>query len=141
MGMTVFHDAPRKRMLLVGGGSYGKWQTAAGGFNTVYAFDPKTEEVTRLADCPTALCRGALAHDTKRDLFLAVAILRGDDVQQPSGMFAYDPKKDAWREVKPANALPEVKSNSFWMPLCYDSSRDCFIGMVGTTFWAFRHVP
>src|SRR5207253_375062 len=36
MGMTVFHDAPRKRMLLAGGGTYGRWQTTAGGFNTLY---------------------------------------------------------------------------------------------------------
>jgi len=48
-----------------------KWQTKAGGFNTLYAFDPKSEKVSRLADCPTAMCRAGLSHDTKRDLFFA----------------------------------------------------------------------
>jgi hypothetical protein len=138
MGMTVFHDAPRKRMLLAGGGTYGKWQTKAGGFNTLYAFDPATEKITRLADCPTALCRGALAHDTRRDLFLTAVTLKGKDVEQPSGMFGYDPVKDAWREIKSANAVP-MKDG--WMPLCYDAGHDCLIGMAGTTFYAFRYVP
>jgi hypothetical protein len=140
MGISVFYDAPRQRVLLVGGGTYGKWQTKEGGFNTVYAFDPKTEAITRLADCPTALCRGALAHDKKRDLFVAIASLKGDQVQQPSGMFCYDPNKDAWHQIQPANPLPDLKS-TFWMPLCHDSTHDCFIGMVGTTFYAFRYVP
>ena len=138
MGMTVFHDAPRKRMLLAGGGTYDKWQTKEGGFNTLYAFDPKTEKVTRLADCPTALCRGALAHDTKRDLFFVAVSLKGKGVEQPSGVFAYDPVKDAWREVNSANAVPMANG---WMPLCYDAAHDCLIGMAGTTFYAFRFVP
>jgi hypothetical protein len=135
MGMTVFHDAPRKRMLLAGGGYYDKWQTKAGGFNRLYAFDPATERITRLADCPTALCRGALAHDTRRDLFIVAVALKGKGVEQPSGLFAYDPKKDSWREIKSAIAVP-IKNG--WMPLCYDAAHDCLIGMAGTTFYAFR---
>lgn len=138
MGMAVFYDAPRKRMLLVGGGSYDRWHTKAGGFNTVYAFDPKTEAVTRLADCPTALCRAGMAHDLKRDLWLAVAVLKGEKVEQPSGMFCWDPVKDAWHEVKPANAIPATRG---WMPLCWDRDRDCFIGMERETFHAFRYEP
>lgn len=136
MGMTVFHDAPRKRMLLVGGGTYDKFQTKAGGFNTLYAFDPVKEKVTRLADCPTALCRGALAHDTKRDLFLTAASFTGKGVEQPSGVFAYDPKKDAWHTVKSTNPVPMPNG---WIPLCYDAEHDCLIGMVRTTFYAFRY--
>ena len=136
MGMTVFYDAPRKRMLLAGGGNYDKWQTKAGGFNTLYAFDPMTEKLTRLADCPTALCRGALAHDTKRDLFIVAVTLKGKGVEQPSGMFAYNPVKDAWRKLKSTNAVP-MKDG--WMPLCYDAAHDCLIGMAGTTFYAFRY--
>ncbi len=125
-------------MLLAGGGYYDKWQTKAGGFNTLYAFDPATEKIARLADCPTALCRGALAHDTRRDLFLTAVMLTGKGVEQPSGVFAYDPAKDAWREVKSANPVP-IKNG--WMPLCYDAGHDCFIGLAGTTFAAFRYVP
>jgi hypothetical protein len=53
-------------------------------------------------------------------------------------MFVYDPKKDAWSEVKPNNPAPITKG---WMPLCYDATHDCLIGMVGTTFYAFRYVP
>jgi hypothetical protein len=138
MGMTVFHDAPRKRVLLAGGGTYGKWQTKAGGFNSLYAFDPKTEAVSKLADCPTALCRGAMAYDSKRDLFVVAVAYKGEEVEQPPGMFAYDPKKDSWQEIKPANPVPMQKG---WMPLCYDAAHDCLIGMVGVTFYAFRQVP
>jgi hypothetical protein len=135
MGMTVFHDAPRKRMLLAGGGTYGRWQTKAGGFNTLYAFDPVKETVSRLADCPTALCRGALAHDTRRDLFFVAVALPGKGVEQPSGLFAYDPRKDSWSQVKTESSVP---LRNGWMPLCYDSKHDCLIGMTGTTFSAFR---
>jgi hypothetical protein len=138
MGMTVFYDAPRKRMLLAGGGLYDKWQTTAGGFNTLYAFDPKSEEITRLADCPTALCRGALSHDTHCDLFIVAVALSGKGVEQPSGIFAYDPKIDAWHAIKPANPVPYENG---WMPLCYDARHDCHIGMAKTTFYVFRHVP
>jgi len=116
----------------------GKWQTKAGGFNSLYAFDPKTEAVSKLADCPTALCRGAMAYDSKRDLFVVAVAYKGEEVEQPPGMFAYDPKKDSWQEIKPANPVPMEKG---WMPLCYDAAHDCLIGMVGTTFYAFRYVP
>ena len=138
MGMTVFYDAPRKRVLLAGGGLYDKWQTTAGGFNTLYAFDPQTEEVRRLADCPTALCRGALSHDTRRDLVVVAVALKGQGVEQPSGVFVYDPKKDAWNESRPANPVP---FDNGWMPLCYDAGHDCHIGMARTTFYALRLVP
>jgi hypothetical protein len=138
MGMSVFHDAPRKRLLLAGGGVYDKWQTRAGGFNTLYAFDPVTEQVTRLADCPTALCRAGLAHDTRRDLFIAAVNLKGKGVEQPSGVFAYDPRADAWREIKAANAMPLSQG---WMPLCYDRGNDCLVGMAGTMFYVFRLTP
>lgn len=136
MGMSVFYDGPRKRMLLVGGGAYGAWTTKAGGFNGLYAFDPRTETVSALADCPTALCRGALAHDTQRDLFVTAAVMpKKEGVEQPSGVFCYDPKRNEWKEIKSANAIPATG----WMPLCYDAVHDCFIGMgSGKTFHAFR---
>ena len=137
MGMTVFYDAPRKRILLAGGGQYDKWQTRAGGFNALYALDPSTETITRLADCPTALCRAALAHNTRYDRFIVAVTLRGKGVEQPSGMFSYDPVTDTWREIKPANPVP---TDTDWMPLCYDVKNDCLIGMGRTTFYAFRYV-
>jgi hypothetical protein len=135
MGMTVFHDPSRKRMLLAGGGMYDKWHTKAGGFNTLYAFDPVTERISRLGDCPTAMCRGALAYDSRRDLFFLAVSLKGTKVEQPSGVFAYDPKMDEWKEVKASNPVPLANG---WMPLCYDARHDCLIGMAGTTFYAFR---
>lgn len=138
MGMTVFHDPPRQRMLLVVGGAYGKFQTKAGGFNTCYAFDPRTETVTRLADCPTALCRAGLAYDRKRDRFLTAVAFSGKDIEQLSGVFAYDPRMDAWQALPSGNALP---MSSGWMPLCFDADDDCVIGMAGTTFFAFRSEP
>ena len=138
MGMTVFFDPPCQRILLAGGGTYGKWQTKAGGFNSLYAFDPKNETVSKLADCPTALCRAGLAYDSKRDLFIVAVRLKGEGVEQPSGMFAYNPKKDVWQEIKPVNAVPMENG---WLPLCYDSTNDCLVGMVRTTFYAFAYRP
>ena len=63
--------------------------------------------------------------------------MKGDKIEQPTGMFVYDPKKDAWKEVKSANQVPMDRVG--WMPLCYDSQHDCLIGMVGTTFYVFRY--
>jgi hypothetical protein len=138
MGMVVFHDAPRKRMLLAGGGDYDKYQTKAGGFNTLYAFDPKSEKISRLADCPTAMCRAGLSHDTKRDLFFMAARFKGEGIEQPSGLFVYDPAKDAWSPAKGSGDLPLEKG---WMPLCYDSTLDRLVGMVRETFYTFRYDP
>ena len=56
-------------------------------------------------------------------------------------MFAYDPKKDAWHEIKPANAPPVYNSWFGWMQLCYDVHRDCLIAKVDDKFYAFRYVP
>jgi hypothetical protein len=44
-------------MLSLGGGPLDGWKKRekAGTFRELYAFDPKTEKVTRLADGPTAL--------------------------------------------------------------------------------------
>ena len=138
MGRTVFYDAVRKRMVLAGGGQLDAWQKGkAPEFREVYAFDPKEETVKRLADAPTALYSSHLAHDTRRDLFFAVAVFNKGE--QPSGMFAYDPKKDAWGEVKPANAIPPHKSWMGWMQLCYDSHRDCLIAKQDDKFFAFRY--
>ena len=111
----------------------------AAAFRELYAFDPRAETVRRLADAPTAFYSSHLAHDSKRDLFLAVAVF--DKGEQPSGMFVYDPKQDAWHEIKPANAIPPHRNWFGWMKLCYSSHHDCFIGMVNEKFFAFRHVP
>lgn len=142
MGMTVFHDPPRKRMLLVGGGMYGKMDDKGGGFNCVYAFDPIAEKITKLNDSPVPHCRGALAYDGKRDCFFSVANFDSTSGTQAGGMFRYDPKLDAWSEVTCANALPGKKSpDHAWMPLCYDAANDCLWGMVGVNFHVFRYEP
>src|SRR5262249_37998306 len=105
MGRTIFHDPPRKRMLILGGGQLDAWMKGkAPEFRELYAFDPRTEMVTRLADAPTALYASHLAYDSKRDLFVAVADF--NKKEQPSGVFCYDPKKGAWHEIKPTNPIP-----------------------------------
>ncbi|HEY3788154.1 MAG TPA: hypothetical protein VGL71_04825 [Urbifossiella sp.] len=137
-GRSIFHDPQRKRMILAGGGALDAWSKGkAPEFREVYAFDPKSETVTRLADAPTALYSSHLAYDSRRDLFFVVASFHKKE--QPSGMFAYDPKKDAWSEVKPANAIPPHNNWFGWMQLCYDAGHDCLIGKVNDKFFAFRY--
>jgi hypothetical protein len=140
MGRTLFYDPVNRRMLIVGGGPLDGWQKGkATEFHEMYAFDPKTELVSRLADCPTAFYATHLAYDSKRQLFVAVAIFNKDE--QPSGMFAYDPKADAWKEIKPKNPIPPHNSWFGWTKLCYDPDHDCCIGMIRDKFYAFRYVP
>jgi hypothetical protein len=138
MGRTIFYDSIRKRMILAGGGRLDAWQQGkALEFREVYAFDPKEEAVKRLADAPTALYSSHLAHDTKRDLFFAAAVFNKNE--QPSGMFAYDPKTDKWSAVKPLNEIPPHKSWMGWLQLCYDSHHDCLIAKQDEKFFAFRY--
>jgi hypothetical protein len=140
MGQTIFYDAPRKRLLIAGGGRLDAWTKGeAVEFRELYAFDPRTETVRRLADCPTALYSSHLVYDTKRQLFVAVAVFNKGE--QPSGMFCYDPKKDSWHEIKPANPIPPHTSWFGWMMLCYDAANDCFIGKIRDKFFAFRYEP
>jgi len=56
-------------------------------------------------------------------------------------MFAYDPQKDAWQEIKPAGEIPAHRGWFGWMQLCYDAHHDCLIGKVDERFFAFRYVP
>jgi hypothetical protein len=138
MGRTISYDPTRKRMLLIGGGRLDAWQKGeALEFRELYGFDPKTERVERLADGPTAFYESQLAYDSKRELFVAVADF--NKKEQPSGMFAYDPRKNAWHEIKPTSAIPPHRSWMGWMKLCYDTDHDCFLGVVGDKFYAFRH--
>jgi hypothetical protein len=105
MGRTIFHDPTRKRMLLVGGGALDACTKGkAPEFRELYGFDPRTETVRRLADAPRALYASHLAFDSRRQLFFEVADF--NKKEQPSGMFAYDPKEDCWHEIKPANGIP-----------------------------------
>jgi hypothetical protein len=139
-GQTLFYDPTHRRMLLAGGGPLDGWQKGkATEFRELYAFDPKTEAVHRLADCPTAFYSTHMAYDSKRKLFLSVVVF--NKREQPSGMFAYDPQKDAWHEVKPANSIPPHNSWFGWMQLCYNAEHDCFIGKVREKFFAFRYEP
>jgi hypothetical protein len=140
MGQTIFYDPSHKRMLILGGGRLDAWTKGkAPDFHELYAFDPKTETVQRLADGPTAFYSSHLAYDSKRQLFVAVAVFNKGE--QRSGMFCYDPNKNAWHEIKPANAIPPHKSWFGWMQLCYDSQHDCLIGKVRDKFFAFRYEP
>jgi hypothetical protein len=56
-------------------------------------------------------------------------------------MFFYNPKTDAWQEIKPRNAIPPRNSWFGWMQMCYDTDHDCFIGKVREKFYAFRSEP
>jgi hypothetical protein len=139
-GRTIFYDPSNHRMLLVGGGPLDGWKKGkATEFRDLYVFDPKTEVVSKAADCPSAFYATHLAYDSKHQRYIAVVVFNGGE--QPSGMFSYDPKKDAWQEIKPKNPIPPYKSWFGWMKLCYNSDRDCLIGMVGEKFYAFRYVP
>jgi hypothetical protein len=138
MGRTVWYDPTHNRMLLIGGGRLDAWQKGeALEFRELYGFDPKTETIERLADGPTAFYESQLAFDSKRGLFVAVADF--NKKEQLSGMFGYDPKKNAWHEIKPANPIPPHRSWMGWMKLCYDAHDDCFLGVVGDKFYAYRH--
>jgi N-acetylneuraminic acid mutarotase len=140
-GQTIFYDPLQRRMLLLGGGPLDGWkkEKAAGAFRELYAFDPKTEQVKKLADAPTAFYESHLAYDRKNKRFIAVAVF--DKGEHPSGIFAYDSQKDAWHEIKSANPIPPHKNWFGWMQLCYDAHNDCLIGKVNDQFFAFRHVP
>jgi hypothetical protein len=140
-GQTLFYDPLHKRMLLAGGGPLDAWKRGkAEVFHELYAFEPKTESVRkRLADCPTAFYATHLAYDTKRRLFIAVVAF--NKREQRSGMFCYDPKKNAWHEIKPKNAIPPHDSWFGWMQLCYDAHNDCLIGKIRERFYAFRYEP
>ena len=108
-GQTIFYDPSKKRMLIAGGGALDAWMKGkAPEFRELYAFDPRTEEVHRLADCPTAFYATHLAYDSKRQVFVAAVVFNKGE--QPSGMFCYDPNKDAWSEIKPTNPIPPHRS-------------------------------
>jgi hypothetical protein len=140
MGQTIFHDPSKKRMVIAGGGALDAWQKGkAPEFRELYEFDPKAETVRRLADAPTALYSSHLAYDAKNGVFVVAAVFNKNE--QPSGMFAYDPAKDKWREIRPANAIPPHNNWFGWMQLCYATDHGCLIGKVNDRFYAFRYVP
>jgi hypothetical protein len=129
-----------KRMVIAGGGTLDAWQKGpAPSFHELYAFDPQAETIERLADAPTTLYSSHLAFDAKHKLFFTVAVFNKEE--QHSGMFAYDPAKNTWQEIKPAGEIPAHKSWMGWMQLCYDSHHDCLIAKVDDQFYAFRYQP
>jgi hypothetical protein len=140
-GDTIVYDPTKRRMLLLGGGRLeGQHnQAKSADLRQVYAFDPRTEEVLRLADCPTAAYEGHLAFDSKHELFFTAAVYTLKD--QPSGMFAYNPKTDAWHEIQSVNAIPASNNWFAWLPMCFDSHHDCLIAKVRESFFAYRYVP
>ena len=106
MGQTIWYDPTHKRMLIAGGGALDAWKKGkAPEFRELYAYDPTTETVERLADAPTALYSSHLAFDRKQNVFFVVAVFDKkpaknkpervpEESAQPSGMFVYDPMKD-----------------------------------------------
>jgi hypothetical protein len=139
-GRTICYDPAQKRMLLIGGGRLDGWQKGeAPEFRELHAFDPRTETIERLADGPTALYEAQLAYDSKRGVFLTVAVF--NKKEQPSGMWSYDPKKNVWQKIEPANPIPPHTSWHGWMKLCYAADHDCFIGIVRERIYAFRYEP
>jgi hypothetical protein len=139
-GRTICYDPSKKRMLLIGGGRLDAWQKGdAPEFRELFGFDPRTETIEKLADGPTAFYESQLAFDSKRGTFLTVAVF--NKKEQPSGMWSYDPKENAWREIKPSNPIPPHTSWHGWMKLCYAADYDCFIGMIRDKIYAFRHEP
>jgi hypothetical protein len=140
MGQTIFYDPTHKRMLIAGGGTLDAWEKGpAPAFHELYAFDPESETVERLANAPTTLYSSHLAFDSKHELFFVVAVFNKQE--QPSGMFAYDPHKNEWREIKVVGEIPPHRSWFGWMQLCYDSHHACLIGKVRDKFFAFRYEP
>jgi hypothetical protein len=139
-GESLFYDPTKKRVLILGGGRLDAWKKGpASEFRELYAFDPKEETVEKLAEAPTAFYEAHLAYDAKRELFIAAASF--DKGEQRSGVWSYDPKKDAWQEITSANALPSSRSWFSWIQLCYDGHHDCCIAKVRDRFYAFRAVP
>lgn len=140
-GLTIVYDPPRKRMILGGGGPC-NGDKKSPLWRNMYAFDPKTEIVTKLANCPSRLCSAPLAYDSKHDVFLMAFAAEGSD--EPSGVFCYDPRKDTWSEVKTANPVPAPDGAKWcgWLKMCYDPDHDCFVGMLNQNrFYLFRYVP
>ncbi len=139
-GRTICYDPSKKRMLLIGGGRLDAWQKGeAREFRELFGFDPKTETIEKLAEGPTAFYESQLAYDSKREIFVTVAVF--SKKEQPSGMFSYDPKKNTWSEIRPANAIPPHTSWHGWMKLCYAGDADCLIGMIRDKIFAFRCAP
>jgi hypothetical protein len=139
-GQTIFYDPSHRRMLILGGGALDAWRKGkATEFRELYAFDPRTEKVRKLASGPTAFYASHLAYDQKHKVFVAVAVF--DKKEQPSGIFCYDPDKDAWHKIESRNPIPPHKNWFGWMQLCYDSQHDCLIGKVNDKFFAFRYMP
>jgi hypothetical protein len=140
-GQTIVYDPTRRRMLIAGGGRLEGQRNEAisPALRELFSFDPLSESVERLADCPTALYEAHLAYDSNHERFVTAAIFEHGD--QPSGVFAYDPKPNAWHEIKSINPVPPFKNWFCWVQLCYDSHHDCFIGKVNERFYAFRYVP
>src|SRR5262249_38051121 len=70
-GQSIFYDPSKKRMLVLGGGPLDGWKKGpASEFRELYAFDPKTEAVQKLADAPTAFYATHLAYDQKQEVFI-----------------------------------------------------------------------
>jgi RNA polymerase sigma factor (sigma-70 family) len=143
-GQTICDDPRRERMLLVGGAkniSQIDERTA----NTLYAFDPINETITRLSDAPAPLYMAHLAYDSTRDVFVAAPFKA--NAKSFDGVIVYNPKKEAWSKILTRNQTPQSGKKTGTVALCFDSALDCFIAFVpnslagADSFYAFRHLP
>ena len=58
------------------------------------------------------------------------------------GTFCFDPKTNAWKEIKTTNPTPASGNWNGWLRTCYDSEHDCFVGMViYDQVYLFRYAP
>ncbi|MHC4917021.1 MAG: Kelch repeat-containing protein [Planctomycetota bacterium] len=115
-GQTVTYDPPRKRVLIKGGITAAfDVKPPAGGYKDdccqkMYAFDPRSGKVTRLADCPTPQWFAPASYDSKRDIFIVANVMKD------------------WGET--TNPTPSCNAWCGWVLMCYDASRDCHVAMV-----------
>ncbi len=140
-GQTIFYDPPRKRLLIAGGVTTDPSVAVPNrkqrdpSCDKLYALDPASETITRLADCPTALCAASLAYDPRHDVFVTAVTIHFPEDGLPSGTFLYDPKQDRWQTIAGATPAPDPKYWAGWMRLCYDAANDCFIGLLIYDRW------
>ncbi len=140
-GQTIVYDPPRKRMLIAGGMvtdpsvAVANRKKKDASCDKMYALDPTTESITRLADCPTALNETSLAYDSKHDVFVIAVTIHFPADGLPSGTFVYDPQRDKWATIPAATPAPDPNYWAGWMRMCYDQANDCFIGLLIYDRW------
>jgi hypothetical protein len=147
-GQALCDDPLRKRMLVIGGTrNIASLDANEKGTHasSLFAFDPQTETIAKLADAPAPLYMAHMAHDAKRDIFITAPFKNSGEPS--AGVLVYDPNADAWSQVVTRNPTPQSGKKSGGVALCFDTYRDCIIAFVPNSqagadcFYAFRHIP